>query len=580
MPSTRSRRASVCARTPTWTPPACASVVDAFKAIVREATGRDFPQDPLEQLDLATKAVFASWFGKRAVDYRDYNKIAHDLGTAVNVVTMVFGNMGDDSGTGVAFTRDPNTGERRALRRVPHERAGRGRRGGHPHAAPDRADARRDAGGLRRVRGHRASGSRATTATCRTSSSRSSAAASSCSRRARASAPRSRPCASRRTWSRRASSAARRPSAASSRRWSTSSSATSTTPRPARRATRIAKGLNASPGAAVGRAVFSADSAVEWVARGREGRPRPRRDEPRRLPRHGRRPGHPDGSRRRHVARCGRRAPDRQALRRGLRGARRGLRDRDRRGARRPAPRSRRATGSASTARPATSSPGALATVSARYEEQADLQRVLGWADAIRRLGVWTNADKPEEAAQARSYGAEGIGLCRTEHMFREGERLEIVRGAILVAGVATRAKAKRAAGEALDADEEAIVARFDAAMAELEVLQQGDFEGIFRAMDGLPVVIRLDRPAAPRVPAQPRGAARQGHAGRGRRERRGPRAAGHDPLAARAEPDAGPAGRAPGPDDPRLREGPDARDPRRADRGQEGAAATRSRRS
>ncbi len=83
-----------------------------FKSIVREDTGRDFPSDPYEQLDLAIKAVFDSWIGKRAVDYRNNQKIAHDLGTAVNVVTMVFGNMGDDSGTGVAFTRDPNTGEK------------------------------------------------------------------------------------------------------------------------------------------------------------------------------------------------------------------------------------------------------------------------------------------------------------------------------------------------------------------------------------------------------------------------------------------------------------------------------------
>src|SRR5664280_663050 len=87
-------------------------LVTEFKAIVRDATGRDFPADPDEQLDLAIKAVFASWFGKRANDYRNSQKIAHDLGTAVNVVTMVFGNMGYDSGTGVAFTRDPNTGEK------------------------------------------------------------------------------------------------------------------------------------------------------------------------------------------------------------------------------------------------------------------------------------------------------------------------------------------------------------------------------------------------------------------------------------------------------------------------------------
>ena len=138
---------------------------------------------------------------------------------------------------------------------------------------------------------------------------------------------------------------------------------------------------------------------------------------------------------------------------------------------------------------------GKLPTVSARFEDQPELQKVLSWADDIRRMGVWTNADKPEEAAQARSYGAEGIGLCRTEHMFREGERLEIVRGAILVANQATRAKARLAAGETLDHEDRVAVGRFDAAMAELEVLQQGDFEGIFKAMDGLPVVVRLIDP-------------------------------------------------------------------------------------
>ncbi|HEX2142018.1 MAG TPA: PEP/pyruvate-binding domain-containing protein, partial [Candidatus Limnocylindria bacterium] len=87
-------------------------IADRYKAIVREKTGEDFPTDPYRQLELAIRAVFDSWFGKRAHDYREFNKIAHDLGTAVNVVTMVFGNMGTDSGTGVAFTRDPNTGEK------------------------------------------------------------------------------------------------------------------------------------------------------------------------------------------------------------------------------------------------------------------------------------------------------------------------------------------------------------------------------------------------------------------------------------------------------------------------------------
>jgi pyruvate,orthophosphate dikinase len=87
------------------------NLVEKFKAVVREHMGFDFPQDPYEQLRLATEAVFKSWFGKRAVDYRNAAGIAHDLGTGVNIQTMVFGNMGWDSGTGVAFTRDPATGE-------------------------------------------------------------------------------------------------------------------------------------------------------------------------------------------------------------------------------------------------------------------------------------------------------------------------------------------------------------------------------------------------------------------------------------------------------------------------------------
>jgi pyruvate,orthophosphate dikinase len=138
---------------------------------------------------------------------------------------------------------------------------------------------------------------------------------------------------------------------------------------------------------------------------------------------------------------------------------------------------------------------GALPTTAARFEDQAELQKVLEWADRVRRLQVWTNADKPEEAAQARRYGAQGIGLCRTEHMFREGERLDIVRDAILVAFQATRAKEKRDAGGDLSEEDATAVGRFDGAMAKLEKLQQTDFEGILEAMDGLPVVIRLIDP-------------------------------------------------------------------------------------
>ncbi len=87
------------------------ALVETFKQVVKKEKGFDFPQDPIEQLKLATQAVFGSWMGKRAIDYRRAEHIPDDLGTAVNIVTMVFGNMGWDSGTGVAFTRNPSTGE-------------------------------------------------------------------------------------------------------------------------------------------------------------------------------------------------------------------------------------------------------------------------------------------------------------------------------------------------------------------------------------------------------------------------------------------------------------------------------------
>ncbi len=130
--------------------------------------------------------------------------------------------------------------------------------------------------------------------------------------------------------------------------------------------------------------------------------------------------------------------------------------------------------------------------MSARFEDQPALHTLLSWADEFRRLEIWTNADKPEEAMQARIYGAQGIGLCRTEHMFREGDRLPIVRRAILAAPLAMRAKAARAAGQPPTREESIACSTFTAALGELERLQQSDFEGLFDAMDGLPVVIRL----------------------------------------------------------------------------------------
>jgi pyruvate,orthophosphate dikinase len=138
---------------------------------------------------------------------------------------------------------------------------------------------------------------------------------------------------------------------------------------------------------------------------------------------------------------------------------------------------------------------GALATIDPNFAEERHLATLLEWADATRRLQVWANADYPRDAERARGYGAQGIGLCRTEHMFFEEARLPTVRRMILSAVDATAAKARQAAGAALSADDEEAIATFDAALAELERTQTDDFAGLFRAMDGLPVVIRLIDP-------------------------------------------------------------------------------------
>ncbi len=542
-------------------------VAAAYRAIVREDTGREFPEDPNEQLDLAIKAVFASWFGKRARDYRENQKIAHDLGTAVNVVTMVFGNMGDDSGTGVAFTRDPNTGEKvlfgeyltnaqgedvvagiRTPQKIAQMREAMPAVYGEFERIAERLEKH-----YRDVQDLEFTIERGRLFMLQTRSAKRTAAA-----------------AVKIATDMVAEKVITKEEALSRIEPAHVDQLLRDQYDPAARASapRIAKGLNASPGAAVGRAVFSADDAVAWVERGEK-----------------------------VVLVRVETSPDDfhgMAVAQGILTARGGATSHAAVVARqigKPC-----VAGVAElvidygskTARSTESDlgfregdwicldgstgevfAGTLPTVSARFEDQPELQLILKWADDVRRMGVWTNADKPEEAALARSYGAEGIGLCRTEHMFREGERLEIVRSAILVANVATRAKARLEAGETLDADDRHAVGQFDAAMAELEVLQQGDFEGIFKAMDGLPVVIRLiDPPLHEFLPNLEEQLVKVTLAGDAASPG-GPGAAGGHQVDARAEPDARPARLPPGPDDPRLRQDPDARHPQRRDRRQ-----------
>jgi pyruvate,orthophosphate dikinase len=466
-------------------------LVDEFKSIVKADTGRDFPDDPYEQLDLAIKAVFASWFGKRARDYRKNQQIPDDLGTAVNVVTMVFGNMGDDSGTGVAFTRDPNTGAKvlfgEYLTNAQGEDVVAGIR-----TAPKIAQMQTDMPDVyaefqrigqqlethyRDVQDLEFTIERGRLYMLQTRSAKRTAAA-----------------------------AVRIAADLVSEGIITEREALSRIepahvdqllrdqfdPAAKQDAKKITAGLNASPGAAVGKAVFDADRAAEMAGQGEKVILVRIETSPDDF--HGMAAAQgvltARGGATSHAA-----VVARQIGKPCVAGCASLVIDYGTKSARVNGLGFSEGEWISLDGTTGEVFVGALPTTAARFEDQAELQQVLTWADKVRRLEVWTNADKPEEAAQARRYGAQGIGLCRTEHMFREGERLDIVRDAILVAFQATRAKEKTAAGASLSDDDAEAVSKFDAAMAKLEALQEGDFYGIFEAMDGLPVVIRLIDP-------------------------------------------------------------------------------------
>jgi pyruvate,orthophosphate dikinase len=464
-----------------------------FLELVRVKAGREFPTDPLEQLDLAVKAVFASWYGRRAHDYREFNRIPHDLGTAVNVVAMVFGNLGADSGTGVAFTRDPNTGEKTLfgeyLTNAQGEDVVAGIRTPSPIAAlrdelPEvyaefqRIGERLEAH-YRDVQDLEFTIERGRLFMLQTRS-----------------AKRTAPAAVRIAVEMVGEGILTREEAIQRvdpgqvvqlllPRFDEAAKSGAT-------ALRLCAGLNASPGAATGQAMFDPDRAVVAARSGT----------PVILVRVETSPDDVHGmlvakgvltarggatSHAAVVARslglpcvAGAEALDIDYATRTMRVGRTTVSEGD------------------TISIDGTTGElyaGALATIDPNFAEEKDLATLLAWADEARRLEVWANADYPRDAERARGYGAQGIGLCRTEHMFFEESRLPTVRRMILAAVSATDAKARRDVGEALDADAEEAIATFDAALAELEQTQTDDFAGLFRAMDGLPVVIRLIDP-------------------------------------------------------------------------------------
>ncbi|MCV0404020.1 MAG: pyruvate, phosphate dikinase [Chloroflexi bacterium] len=462
-----------------------------FAEIVKEKTGEDFPTDPYRQLELAVRAVFDSWFGKRAHDYREFNKIPHDLGTAVNVVTMVFGNMGDDSGTGVAFTRDPNTGEGELygeyLTNAQGEDVVAGIR--TPQKISQMRDAMPEVYGqfeeiAKRLEGHyrdmqdlEFTIERGKLYMLQTRSGK-----------------RTAPAAVKIAVDMVNEGVLSKEEAL--QRVDPAQIVQLLLPRFDESAKEtvgdrlLGKGLNASPGAAVGQAIFDPDRAVAAKEAGN----------PVILVRVETSPDDVHG----------------MLAAKGVLTARGGATSHAAVVARSMglpcvagaetlkidyAKRQMRA-GSVTVAEGEVISidgttgeifAGELPTIEARFEDEHDLATLLGWADEVRTMQVWANADYPRDAERARAFGAQGIGLCRTEHMFFEEDRLPTVRRMILNAHAATAAKAKDEADRSKD--EKAAIKEFDSALAKLEKLQTDDFAGLFRAMDGLPVVIRLIDP-------------------------------------------------------------------------------------
>jgi pyruvate,orthophosphate dikinase len=451
-------------------------LVKTFKGIVKKQAGRDFPTDPMEQLRLATEAVFRSWNGKRAVDYRNAAKIPHNLGTAVNIVTMVFGNMGDDCATGVAMTRSGNTGEKAIegdyLTNAQGEDVVAGirltKQIGDLKVEMPKAYAQFEKICKRLEKHYRnmqdveftiehgklwmlqtRDGKRTAQAEVRIAVDMAEEKLITQKEAVLRVKPEQVDFYLHPQFDAKAKKAA----------------------------TKIATGLNVSPGAAVGQIAFTADLAERWA---KEEKKQVIMVRPETGPAdvHGMLAANgiltSKGGRTSHAALVARQFGKPAVV---------GVAALD------------------------VDADGHKMTVGGKVYKEGDwvsidgtsgevftgqvptvvpdlsdpyLSKLLGWADKFRRLQVWANADYPRDAERARKFGGQGIGLCRTEHMFFETERLPIVQQMILA--------------ETLP-DKEAAAKQRDEALAKLLPFQRLEFEGLFRAMDGLPVIIRLIDP-------------------------------------------------------------------------------------
>ncbi len=440
-------------------------VVEVFKGIYRKHTGEAFPDEPMDQLRAAIEAVFRSWNTDRAVAYRRAEKIPDDLGTAVNVQTMVFGNMGEGSGTGVAFTRNPISGSKELygdyLANAQGEDVVAGIRDTEPIAAlkkrmPDIYKqftdyAEKLEAHYKDVQDLEFTIERGKLYMLQTRNAK------------------------------RTGEAAVRLAIAMEKEGviSKEQAVARVEPRqleqllhprvdPNAKEKPIGKGVPASPGAATGAAVFDADTAEEW---GKDGRAVI-------LVRVETNPSDVHGmiAAKGILTSTGGTASHAALVARGMGrpcivGANEIEVDL----------RARQFSSNGTTIKQGDEITvdgttgnvyqGKVTTIEPK--PSADFKTLLGWADGIRRLEVWANGDYPRDAEKARELGAQGIGLCRTEHMFMEEERLPIVQSMILAESTEER----------------------EEHLAKLLPLQRSDFEGILRAMKGLPVVIRLIDP-------------------------------------------------------------------------------------
>nr|WP_290669291.1 pyruvate, phosphate dikinase [Ardenticatena sp.] len=447
-------------------------VIAEFKAIIRRETGQDFPQDPFEQLRLAIEAVFKSWNGKRAVDYRNATGIPHTLGTAVNVQSMVFGNLGEDSGTGVVFSRNPATGENELygdyLDNAQGEDVVAGIRAVKPismlaqempaiyeqlHDIAKRLERH-----FRDVQDIEFTIEKGRLWILQTRDGK---------RTARAAIrfavdfvqegliePQE---------------AVLRVSPQQVERFLHPRFEQHVRQKAIKAGRLLVEGVNVSPGAAVGMAAFDADTAEEW---GKAGKPvimvRPETK--------------PDdvhgmiaskgiltalGGNSSHAAIVARQFGIPAVV-----GCHDMHIDLEKRLFRVGSLEVREGDWLSIDGSTGDVFLGQLPTVMPDLHDPY-LSTLLVWADEFRTLEVWANADLPKDAQRARDFGAQGLGLVRTEHMFLGEDRLPIVQRMILAETNEERA----------------------AALAELLPIQRADFEGLFRVMDGLPVIIRLIDP-------------------------------------------------------------------------------------